>query len=71
MNVSVTVSEEDLKLFRTVYFTAKSELPSESINGLLTLQIMNGVQMPYKNLSWDSITEIQRSICYVLKNTMR
>lgn len=64
---NVTVSESDLKLFRTVYFTAKSELPSESINGLLNLQKMNGVEMPYQNLSWDSITEIQRSISFVLK----
>lgn len=31
---------------------------------------MNGVEMPYKNLSWDSITDNQRSISHVLKSSL-
>ncbi|OOY36387.1 hypothetical protein BOV89_12870, partial [Solemya velum gill symbiont] len=66
----ISISGEDLKLFNTIYFAAKSELPSESINGLLQLQALNGVSMKYKNLSWDSITDIQRSIAHVLKSSI-
>ena len=39
------VSEHDIKLFHTVHYAAKSELPSDSINGLLQLQTMNGVKI--------------------------
>lgn len=41
------------------YFSAKSEIPSSQVNGMLALQAQNGLNIKYKNLSWDSITGIQ------------
>ena len=54
--IKVTISDADRKLFNTVYFAAKAEIPSTTINGILALQSMNGVDMRYKNVIWDTIT---------------
>ena len=53
-----------------VYFAAKSEIPSETVNGILALQTKNGQSVQYTNLSWDSITGMQKSIATVLKNQL-
>lgn len=57
-----SVSKEDRALFNTVYTAAKEELPSEKVNSLLDLQRKNGLDLPYKNLSWDTIDNIQKTI---------
>ena len=38
---------------------AKEEMPTEKVNSLLKLQALNGVEIKYKNLSWDTLTDIQ------------
>lgn len=64
----VKIAFEDKVLFNTVYFAAKSELPSTNVNGLLKLQFTNGVETKYQNLSWDTITSVQSSISQSIKN---
>lgn len=66
----VNINKQDKVVFNTVYFAAKSELPSETVNGLLNLQRLNGQNVDYKNLSWDSITDMQESISYTLTKKM-
>lgn len=63
----MNVSDDDRALFRTVYYAAAEELPSSKINSLLELQCTNGCKISYKNLSWDTISEIQRCMCEVFK----
>ena len=60
------VSFKDKVLFKTVYCVAMEEIPSSKVNALLTLQQVNGVNLKYRNLSWDTITEIQRCLCDTL-----
>ena len=57
-----TTSNDDLKLFRTVYYAASEEIPTAKIKSLLELQRINGSNIKYKNLRWDSISEIQLCI---------
>jgi hypothetical protein len=52
--VSVSVSNDDLVLFRTVYFQGQEEMPTDKYNGLLALQRIKGVDISYRNLSWDT-----------------
>ena len=42
---------DDEVLLRTVYCVAKEELPSEKVNQILQLKVLNGVSIKYKNLS--------------------
>lgn len=65
--VTGTVCIDDEKLFRTVYYAAKEELPSSKINSLLELQNLNGASIKYKNLSWDTIKEIQSCISSIIQ----
>lgn len=65
-DASVDVSDQDKILFRTVYQVASCEMASTHVNDILDLQRMNGLNVQYKNLSWDSITDIQRSISHAL-----
>ena len=66
--VPVSVTNKDKIVFNTVCFAAKSEIPSETVNGILALQTKNGLSVQYTNLSWDLITGMQKSIATVLKN---
>ena len=65
-----SISKEDRILFNTVYTVAKEELPSEKVNSILKLQTMNGLDVKYKNLSWDSIDGIQKSISKILTSEL-
>ena len=67
---SSTGTCEDEALFVIVYHAAISKMPSSEANGLLTLQRRTGVKMQYQNLSWQSITDIQASICSTLAATI-
>ena len=62
------VTEEEKRLFRTVYFAAHEELPSVSVNKLIKLQQLNDIHFPFQNLSWDSVHDIQESIASVLRD---
>jgi len=69
--VSPLVPKEDIVLFYTVYSVAKKkEMPSEKVNSLLQLQRINGVDVQYKNLSWDTINAIQESISFVISKDL-
>ena len=57
----------DSKLFRTVFYAAREGLPTNQVNNLLVLQRMNGADIKYKNLSWDTLSGIQSSIKSVLQ----
>lgn len=59
-------SNDDQVLFRTVFYLAKEEMPSDKLNSLLYLQQLNGVNISYKNLSWDTVTEIQKCLSTVI-----
>ncbi|KAH3818002.1 hypothetical protein DPMN_119587 [Dreissena polymorpha] len=49
----------------------KGELPLDKVNALLDLQRINKVDMPYRNLSWTTITELQNiNASYVKKETV-
>ena len=63
----VSCNDDDLKLFRTIFYVAKEELPNDKINSLLELQNLNGANIKYKNISWDTVTEIQSCICTVIQ----
>ena len=60
-------TNQDKIVFNTVYYAAKSETPSENINGILALQKRNGLDCKYTNLCWITIAEMQNSIAFVLK----
>ena len=68
--VKVSCAKEDVVLFNTVYFCAKAELPSTQINGMLEMNKVNGLDIGYKNLSWDTIHEIQVTISNVLTTSV-
>jgi hypothetical protein len=68
--VKINISKEDEILFNTVYFCAKAELPSSQINGMLELQRLNGLDIKYQNLSWDTLHEIQSTISSVLTTSV-
>ena len=61
------VTEEEKRLFRTVYFAAHEELPSVSVYKLIKLQQLIDIHFPFQNLSWDSVHDIQESIASVLR----
>ena len=62
-DTEITISKQGHMLFNTEYFAVKYEIPLESINGMLTLQTMNGININDKNLSWDTISDIQKAKC--------
>lgn len=64
---SPSVSESDKIVFRTVFFCAKSELPSETINKLLEYDIANGLNPQMQNISWTTISEMQTIISKCLQ----
>lgn len=66
----VSLAREDAIVFNTVYYAAKSEIPSNSVNGLLELLTKVGINVKYTNLSWDSITEMQNAISHVLQDEL-
>lgn len=64
------ISAEDRILFNTIYHTAKEQESSEKINRHLALQNKNGLNTKYINLSPDTISDIQESICLVLTDSL-
>lgn len=56
------LEKQDLYLFRSVYSLMKNEIPLNQLNAILELQRLNGAEMPYQNLSWSTIKEIQEII---------
>lgn len=64
---NTSFSDCDVFLMRTVYVVMKEELPLDKVNALLDLQRINKVEMPYQNLSWSTVTEIQNIIAESLK----
>ena len=67
---TMPISEEDIKLFRTVFYTCKQELPSDKVNSLLELKNLNGANMKYKNLSYVTINEIQSCISNIFQRDL-
>ena len=65
-----TVNEEERKLFRTVFCLAKKLQPSDITNTFLHLQSLNGVDIQFKNLSWDSIKDIQSCISDTIQRSI-
>jgi hypothetical protein len=57
----------NLVLFGTVYFQGQEEMPTDKCNGLLALQRINGVDISYRNLSWDTISEVQECLAQISK----
>jgi CheY-specific phosphatase CheX len=47
-----------------------NELPIEKLDAILELQRLNSLNMPYRNLSWTTITEIQNVIAAGLKKKL-
>ena len=66
----ITLCDSDKIVFNTVYFAAKNEIPSNTVNGLLELQTKNGLDVKYTNLSWDSLCEMQSSIAHILRSEL-
>ena len=58
----VTVDDDYIKLFRTVFYAACEDLPPGKVNSLLELRTLNRANIKYKNLSWDTVSEIQGCI---------
>ncbi|XP_061173439.1 uncharacterized protein LOC133182609 [Saccostrea echinata] len=58
-------NSDDEKLFRTIFYEAKEELPNDKVNSLLELQNLNGAIIKYKNVSWDTVKEIQSCIATI------
>lgn len=65
-----SVENVDTKLFCTVFYAAKEGLPTNQVNNLLELQRMNGADIQYRNLSWDTLKDIQSSIKTVLQKEL-
>ena len=42
-------------------------MPTDKCNGLLALQRINGVDISYRNLSWDTISEVQECLAQISK----
>ena len=53
---------DDINLFRTVFYAACEDLPPGKVNRLLELRTLNGTNIKYKNLSCDTVSEIQGCI---------
>ena len=68
--VPTHVDPKEKILFNTAYYVAKEQESSEKINRLLDLQKKNGLATGYQNLSWDTITDIQDSICSVITDSL-
>ena len=66
----INISNSDVFLIRTVYMEMKEEMPLEKVNAVLDLQRLNKADMPYRNLSWTTITEIQSIIAGFLKKDL-
>lgn len=66
----ITISDADVKLFCTVFYVATEELPSSKVNSMLELQNINGAAIKYKNLSWDTIHDIQSCISTVIQRDL-
>ena len=65
-----TVNEEERKLFRTVFCLAKKLQSSDMTYTFLHLQSLNGVDIQFKNLSWDSIKDIQSCISDTIQRSI-
>lgn len=61
-DVNCDVDGADVVLFWTVYSLMKNEIPVNKLDSILELQRLNGVEMPYQNLSRTTISEIQNII---------
>ena len=59
---SKCLETDECKLFRTVFYAAKEGLASNQVNNLLDLQRLNGAEIKYKNLSWNTLVDIQSCI---------
>ena len=69
-STDINISNSDVFLIRTVYMVMKEEMPLEKVNAVLDLQRLNKADMPYRNLSWTTITEIQSIIAGFLKKDL-
>lgn len=67
---SVCVEDDDVKLFRTIFYVSKEELPTEKVNSLIELQNLNGAKIKYKNLSYVTINEIQDCISSIIQRSL-
>ena len=64
------MNEEERKLFRTVFCLAKKLQPSDMTNTFLHWQSLNGVDIQFINLSWDSIKDIQSCISDTIQRSI-
>ena len=67
---SFHVEDDDVKLFHTIFYVSKEELPTEKVNSLLELQNLNGANTKYKSLSYVTINEIQDCISNILQRSL-
>ena len=67
---SFHVKDDDVKLFCTIFYVSKEELPTEKVNNLLELQNLNGANTKYKNLDYVTINEIQDCISNILQRSL-
>lgn len=67
---SISVTDDDSKLFRTIFYVSKEELPSDKVNSLIELQNLNGANIKYKNLSYVTINDIQSCISSIIQRSL-
>ena len=64
------VKDKEIKLFRTIFCLAKKLQPSDMTNTFLKLQSLNGVDLEYQNLSWNTIKAIQNCISDTIQRSI-
>lgn len=68
---AASLTDEEQCLFSSVYFAAHNTLPNELVNSLIELNVLNGAKCSMQNLSWDSVRDVQCSLCHVLDCDLR
>ena len=66
----VQVNDDEHKLFRTVFYAADEGLPTKQVNKQLDLQRINGAEIKYRQLSWDTLCEIQSCITKAIRDEL-
>lgn len=66
----VDASDSDLNLFRTVLFAAHKELPNLITNDLLDFIRSTGGTCNYRDISDQSLKDIQKSLVHVIDNNL-
>lgn len=64
------LNDNDCKVFRTVFCAANEYMSTAKINTLLELQGLNGLDIEYKNLSWNTVSEIQSCISTIIQREL-